>query len=49
MQQCVHQMTFKNVYEFKKQLVNFGLVWSKTLSVVLSMNEEIVSMHLFVQ
>jgi len=36
MQQCV-QMTFKNVHEFKKQLmVKSGLVCSRTLSIPLS-------------
>jgi len=37
MQQRIYQMTFRNVYKFKKQLVNFRLVWSITLSILLSM------------
>jgi len=32
MQQCVYQMTFRNVYEFKKWLVKSGLVWSRTIN-----------------
>jgi len=42
-------MTFRNVYEFKKRLVKSGLVRSKTLSILLSMNAESVSMHVFAQ
>jgi len=42
-------MTFRNVYEFKKWLVKSGLVWSKTLSILLSINAESVSMPLFAQ
>jgi len=42
-------MTSRNVYEFKKWLVKSGLVWSKTLSILLSMNAESVSIHLFAQ
>jgi len=36
-------MTLRKVYEFKKQLVKSGLVWSITLSILLLMNGEIVS------
>jgi len=42
-------MTFRNVYEFKKWLVKSGLVWSKTLSMLLSMNTESISMPVFTQ
>jgi len=49
MQQRVYQTTLKNVYEFKKQLVKYELVWSITLSILLSMNGEIVSMPAFPQ
>jgi len=41
MQQYVYCMTLRNVYEFKKRLVKFGLVWSITLLILLSMNGEI--------
>jgi len=37
-------MTLRNVYEFSKRQVKSGLVWSITLSIMLSMNGEIVSM-----
>jgi len=37
-------MTFRNVYKFKKQLVKSRLVWSTTLSILLTMNREIISM-----
>jgi len=37
-QQCVYQIAFRNVYEFKKWLVKSGLVWSITLSILLSIN-----------
>jgi len=49
MQQCVYQITFRNVYKFKKQLVKSGLVGSITLSIQLSVNGEIISMHVFAQ
>jgi len=46
MQQCVYQMKFKNVCEVKKRLVQPGLVWSKTLS-ILSVNGESISLPVF--
>jgi len=49
MQQCVYQMMFRNAYEFKKQLVKSGLVWSTTLSSLLSMNGESISEPVFAQ
>jgi len=42
-------MTFRNVYELKKWLVKSGLVRSKTLSILLPMNAESVSMPVFAQ
>jgi len=48
-QQRVYQMKFRDVYEFKKRLVKSGLVWSITLSILLSMNEEIVSLPVLAQ
>jgi len=48
-QQCVYKMTFRNVYKFKKQLVKSGLVWSIKLSILLSINGEIVFMPVFAQ
>jgi len=47
MQQCVYQMKFRNVCEVKKRLVQPGLVWSRTLSILLSMNGESVSLPVF--
>jgi len=47
MQQCVYQMKFRNVCEFKKRLVQPGLVWSRTLSILLSMNGESISLPVF--
>jgi len=38
MQQCVYQIKFRNVCDVKKQLVQPGLVWSRTLSILLSIN-----------
>jgi len=46
MQQCVYQMKFRNVSS-SKQLVQPGLVWSKTLSILLLVNGESVSLPLF--
>ena len=40
MQQCVYQTKFRNVCKVKKRLVQPGLVWSRTLSILLSMNGE---------
>jgi len=45
--QYVYQTTFRNVYEFKKRLVKLGLVWSRTLSILPSINAESVSMPVF--
>ena len=42
-QQCVYQMLFRNDYEFKKRLFKPGLIWSRTLSILLTMNGESVS------
>jgi len=47
MQQCIYQMKFRNVCEVKKRLVQPGLVWSRTLSILLSMNGESVSLTVF--
>jgi len=47
--QCDYQMTFRNVYEFKKWLVKSGLVWSRTLSILLLMNVESVYVPVFTQ
>jgi len=49
LQQFVYQMTFRNVYKFKKQLVMSGLVWSITLLILLSMIGEIISMPVLAQ
>jgi len=49
MQQYVYHMTLRNVYEYKKRLIKFGLVWSITLSILLSVNGEIVSMFVIAQ
>jgi len=35
-------MKFRNVCEVKKRLVQSGLIWNKTLSILLSMNGESV-------
>jgi len=47
MQQCVYQIKFRNVCEVKKRLVQSGFVWSRTLSILLSINGEIVSLPVF--
>jgi len=47
MQQCVYQMKFRNVCEVKKRLVRSGLVWSRTLSILLSLNGESVFLPVF--
>jgi len=46
-QQCVYQMKLRNVYEVKKRLVQPALVWSRTLSILLSVNGESVSLPVF--
>jgi len=43
-QQYVYQIKFRNVCEVKKWLVQPGLVWSKTLSILLSVNGESISL-----
>jgi len=43
------QMTFRNVYEFKKELVKCELVWSRTLSTLLSMKGESIFVPVFAQ
>jgi len=47
LQQFVYQMKFRNVCEVKKWLVEPGLVWSRTLSILLSVNGESVSLSVF--
>jgi len=47
MQQCIYQMKFRKVCEVKKQLVEPGLVWSRTLSILLSVNGESISLPVF--
>jgi len=46
-QQCVYWMKFRNVCEVKNQLVQPRLVWSRTLSILLSMNGESVFLPVF--
>jgi len=38
MQQCDYEIKFRNICEVKKRLVQLGLVWSRILSILLSMN-----------
>jgi len=40
-------MKFRNVCEVKKRLVEPGLVWSRTLLILLSMNRESVFLPVF--
>jgi len=47
MQQCVYRMKFRNVCEVKKRLVQPALVWSRPLSILLSMNGESISLPVF--
>jgi len=47
MQQCVYQMKFRNVCKVKKRLLQLGLVWSRTLSILLSINGESVFLLVF--
>jgi len=47
--QYVYHVTLRNVCEFTKRLVKSGLVWSITLSILLLMNGEIVSMFVIAQ
>jgi len=49
MQQCIYQIAFRNVYEFKKQLAKSGLIWSRTLLTLLSMHGEIIFVPAFAQ
>jgi len=46
-QQRIHQIKFRNVCKVKKRLVQPGLVWSRTLSIPLSMNGESVFLPVF--
>jgi len=46
-QQRVYQIKFTNVCEVKKRPVQPGLVWSRTLSILLSMNGERVFLPVF--
>ena len=44
MQQFVYQIKFRNVCDVKKQLVVPGLIWSRTLWILLSINGENVAL-----
>jgi len=44
LQQCIYQMKFRNVCKVKKRLAHN---WSTTLSILLSMNGESVSLPVF--
>jgi len=44
---AVMQMKFRNICEVKKRLVEPGLVWSRTLSILLSTNGENVFLPVF--
>jgi len=46
-QQYVYQIKFRNVCEVKKRLIQPGLIWSRTLSILLSMNGESISLLVF--
>ena len=46
MQQRVHHMKFRNVCEVKKRLVQPTLVWSRILSILLSMNGESICVRI---
>jgi len=46
-QRCVYQIKFRNVCEVKKRFVQPGLVWSRTVSILLSMNGESVFLPVF--
>ena len=46
MQQCVYQTKFRNVCEVKKRLVQPTLVWSRILSILLSMNGESICVRI---
>jgi len=48
-QQCVYQMMFRNVYEFKKRLEKFGLVWNRTSSILLVTNEKSIFVSVLAQ
>ena len=47
LQQCVYEMELRNVCEVKKRLVQPGLVWSRTLSILLQVNGESISLPVF--
>jgi len=47
MQQCLYQIKFRNVCKVKERLVQPALVRSRTLSILLSMNGESVSLPVF--